>query len=328
LRTEFINFKIEKNKRTNQIQTMANTTSLQPRRLSVLLQVALLLLISLWKSSVEASPSNAARKEQELTESIECTYYEGSLRYNVTDRNRMVHLCRIDGSGNYEIPPNFVLDGLESGSTVLTLTDLQPNPTTGLFNIVGPNPSFSVVPAAPQYYEALKKMTLGAAVRATSRTVGSRSVMVVRVTSSDAGSPSYDRKELSRNIFGHPNSIYRPSFASQYNQCSQGQLNFHPASYEGDSTTGVHDLNLPYQLLNRKFDFQVDQWLETAFEQKFGAMDQYDHIMYCLPQGMAGEFVAFAVVNGRNSYYSDPWCAMMSATMHEIGHNLGMRELI
>jgi hypothetical protein len=226
-------------------------------------------------------------------------------------------------SGNFELPSIFDFDDdeLESGSTKLSLTDLQPNSTTGIFDIMGPHPSFSIVQEA-QYFEASEELL---AASATSRTIGSRNVMVVRVTSADAGSPSHDRQELSRNIFGDPTNIYRPSFATQYNQCSQGQLKFHPATYAGSDESGVHDLNLPYQLLDREFDFQIDQWLETAFIQKFGPTEQYDHIFYCLPSGMAGEFVAFAVLNGGISYYSDPWCAMMSATLHEIGHNLGMR---
>jgi hypothetical protein len=264
---QFHNFQ---NSKTNRL-TMVNYSL--KRRPWVLLQAVVLILISLGNSPAEAaSLSNGEREEQELTEDIECTYFQGSLRYNMTDRNRMVHLCRITStaavSGNFELPSIFDFDDdeLESGSTKLSLTDLQPNPTTGIFEIMGPHPSFSIIQEA-QYFEASEELL---AASATSRTIGSRNVMVVRVTSADAGSPSHDRQELSRNIFGDPTNIYRPSFATQYNQCSQGQLKFHPATYAGSDESGVHDLNLPYQLLDREFDFQIDQWLETAFIQKFG----------------------------------------------------------
>lgn len=285
------------------------------RRCCLLFQVLVVLLISL-KTSLAASNTG-----EEDESALECTYFEGRWHTNSTDRT--VHYCRLDSERNYELPDSFGTDltQFESGSTRLKLTSLSPNDETGKLDVVGWAPSFQVV-ESPQYYYSDERV----ANIQVKRTAGSRSILVVRVSSADAGSPSFTRDQLSANLFGDNQNPYRNSLQLQFDQCSQGQLQFYPASFGGDDTTGVFDLTIDQNLADRQFDFQAQQWFLQSFSDKFGNLAQYDHVLFCLPRGMAGEFIAFAVLNNNLSFYSDPWCGMMSATMHELGHNLGMRE--
>ena len=65
-----------------------------------------------------------------------------------------------------------------------------------------------------------------------------------------------------------------------------------------------------------------------------GGEAAYDHVMYCLPEGTtpgadgsgSKNWVAYAFLNARRSVYTDRWCGVLSATMHEIGHNLGLHH--
>lgn len=50
-----------------------------------------------------------------------------------------------------------------------------------------------------------------------------------------------------------------------------------------------------------------------------------DRVMFCLPPG-TGSWVAFASLNHWRSVYNGNWCLSLSATMHELGHNLGLRH--
>lgn len=251
-------------------------------------------------------------------EDITCTYYQASVRYNSTS-GRTMHLCRIDGI-DYELPEDFLADveelDFESGSTQLQFHDMQPNDETKTIDVMTDTPSMAVLPQ-------LARLEV-------SRTSGTRNVLVVRVISDAGGSqarlePSFTREKLRNNIFGDPNNPYRLNFNLQYELCSNGNLKFEPASHNGDSM-GVFDLVLTENLRNQDFSLEVETALSQAFSLNFGAASQFDHVMFCLPGGMNEEFIAFATLNDRFSFYSDPWCGIMSASMHEIGHNMGMRK--
>ena len=65
-----------------------------------------------------------------------------------------------------------------------------------------------------------------------------------------------------------------------------------------------------------------------------GGEAAYDHVIYCLSPGTTTgadgtgnkNWVAYAVLNDRRSIYNDRRCGLLSPTMHEIGHNLGLHH--
>ena len=228
-----------------------------------------------------------------------------------------MHLCRVEGA-NYQLPDEVVDDmgglDLESGTTQLNLYGMRFNTRKQKIQVLADSsPRVKVV---PQTRVAAKVV----------RTAGTRKVIVLRVISGSGGEriyPSLSRKQLKDGIFGDPSNPSKCSFKRQYSQCSQGRLNFVPASYRG-SAYGVFDLVVATSMKNRAFSLDLQRTVTRAFVAKFGAASQYDHIMFCLPRGINGEFIALATTNDNLSYFSDPWCGSMSSTIHEIGHNMGM----
>lgn len=233
-----------------------------------------------------------------------------------------MHLCRVQGI-NYQLPDELIDDirslDLESGTTQLRLHGMQLS--TQSYEI-------QVMTGSSPYIEVLPQRRLAAKVV---RTRGTRKVIVLRVISgSDRNriSPSLSRQQIRDSIFGDPKNPGKCSFKTQYARCSQGQLNFVPASFRG-SSYGVFDLIMTTSLKNRALSLDTQASLNRAFIAKFGDTSQYHHIMYCLPRGMLqGEFVALAGNNDNVSFFSDPWCGSMSSTMHEIGHNMGMGKFV
>ncbi len=157
---------------------------------------------------------------------------------------------------------------------------------------------------------------------------GDFSVLIVRVEATDK-STSNSIEQLTNSVFGNdPNDPDPVTLKSQYGECSHGKLNFVETSdRDGDtvrirnggttitvnlSTSAGHSMmaNAITRELNSQFD--VDSPKELA-----------KHVMYCLPPGTL-QGVAYAYVNSWNSVYNDDWCMMVSAQMHEIGHNLGL----
>jgi hypothetical protein len=230
------------------------------------------------------------------------------------------HLCRINGF-NYHLPQVLIEDvealGFESGTTTLQLHNMLPNKSTQTLDVITGTPFMEVVP------EMTERMSV-------SRITGTREILVVRVIS-DAGEerlePSLTREHLRNNIFGDVSNPSRINLNTQYRRCSHGQLSFKPATHNGNSY-GVVNLVVSENMKSRDFTIDLESAVTRAFVAKFGAASQYDHIMYCLPQGMNGEFIAYATLNDNTSYFSDPWCESLSATMHEIAHNLGMSTSI
>ena len=42
-----------------------------------------------------------------------------------------------------------------------------------------------------------------------------------------------------------------------------------------------------------------------------------DHVMYCLPPGTSGSWIAYAYINGQLSVYNDGWCNSLSGQMRK-----------
>jgi len=49
----------------------------------------------------------------------------------------------------------------------------------------------------------------------------------------------------------------------------------------------------------------------------------FDLVLYCFPPG-TGDWVAYAFVNHKFSFYNNKWCSSVSSQLHEVGHNMGL----
>lgn len=145
---------------------------------------------------------------------------------------------------------------------------------------------------------------------------GTRKVLAFTISTSDVRNTFRDY-ELRPYLFGTD----RITMESQFAACSGGQLSMEPLR------DGVKDIDLP----GRASDYTPRDAAFAAigmYEQELGIdnlEDEADHLMFCLPPGMA-QFVASAVNNNPRSIYDDLNCARMSVFMHELAHNMGLNH--
>ncbi|KAL3760237.1 hypothetical protein ACHAWU_001747 [Discostella pseudostelligera] len=168
--------------------------------------------------------------------------------------------------------------------------------------------------------------------RQLQRSIGTRTVLVVRVILDDGRYDTADQNGLSNDVFG--NGVDSNNLSSQYAACSANQLLFQKSPNrrmsfnpnDGGTTdinNGVVDIKVPNSI--SAGDGVIRNEVTTKLNSVFGVgspVELADHVMYCLPTGtLAG--IAYAYINSWNSVYSNEWCNSVSSQMHEIGHNLG-----
>jgi hypothetical protein len=169
---------------------------------------------------------------------------------------------------------------------------------------------------------------------ASSRSIGQKTVLAVRIFDANNVGNSFSQQELSDSVFGN-NGADPVSLRSQYSDCSHGQLTFVPTTdLNGQSISilnGVTTVRLTAEGGTTVSDGDVTMRnaVSSELESQFG-MPPYllaDHVMYCLPPNtMSGgtNAIAYAFINSWLSIYNDEWCTYVSAQMHEIGHNINM----
>ena len=162
--------------------------------------------------------------------------------------------------------------------------------------------------------------------------VGTRTVLAVRVLLTDIRYNAADQTGLSNDVFGNGVDVY--NLKTQLAACSNNQLIINKAPdramkvNSNDGTTaisnGVVDIKVPLtqaQLGTQDALNFVMQKLNSAF----GVTDPSmlaDHIMYCMPAEIS-PFIAWAWLYDGTTVYNNEWCNFLSAQLHEIGHNLG-----
>ena len=171
--------------------------------------------------------------------------------------------------------------------------------------------------------------------RRLAQTTGTKSVLVVRVNGGQ-GRTSASESEIRTETFGADDVNLR----TQYDGCSGGKLQFVP--YNGLVTggpgsptrpfinNGVITLNVPGITPGQNM-FTAENLVRNEIVNKLGSLNQFDHIMMCLPPGTNGP-IGYAYLNDRVSVYNEytrggqskSWCAAVSIQMHEIGHNLNL----
>lgn len=233
-----------------------------------------------------------------------CLYVRGEQVSMSSDGNheygRIDHRCEAFAESDpmeigglvYNIPANLLLrvdlNKLQSGITVLKLigaTIYWDQLTNRRTLDADEDIMMEIVPGVYNVEENGRRLVEG--------TQGTRSVLIVLVRSVDSVN-SLSAETVNERIFGQD----RVSFATQYSKCSAGKLNFEPAEYIDNQTgapvtTGVGELTIPSEVLDSFMSFEIEQQLQLAFPDSFGDFSRYDHVLYCMPAGMANGWIGY-----------------------------------
>jgi hypothetical protein len=145
--------------------------------------------------------------------------------------------------------------------------------------------------------------------------------LVVRVQNGNGVGPDATVAQLKESVFDDAVSL-----KTQYDACSYGKLKIQP--FVGRTDTGIWINN---GVVSIKADYtgsdrgHMQQKVFEKAKERLGDLDneKYDLIMFCFPPG-TGDWLAYAFVDSKYSFYNNEWCGYVSTQMHEVGHNLGL----
>jgi hypothetical protein len=153
-----------------------------------------------------------------------------------------------------------------------------------------------------------------------------KKVLVLRIVASDIETNATEA-ELSNKIFGTSGDVL--NLKSQYNRCSNGQIQFEPLTTNNIvGPDGVYTVNLPSAIVTNASDVAIrDAAVDKATRDLAGGTalkNVADHVMICIPSGTKdssgdSKWLAYAYVNHWLSVFNDDWCKSPSAQMHEMG---------
>jgi len=78
------------------------------------------------------------------------------------------------------------------------------------------------------------------------------------------------------------------------------------------NTNGVTMGTIEDQVTSQTFRDLVSGW-----------RNNFDYVMYCLPNGVAGG-IAYTYINCRLLVYNNEWCTYPSGQIYDLGHNIGL----
>jgi hypothetical protein len=154
--------------------------------------------------------------------------------------------------------------------------------------------------------------------------IGTKTVLGVRIVATDATTTSSE-DQLADDIFGITGDTM--NLRSQYLACSYDQLELNEADDRTGQTTsiqnGVTTISVDFATSDGTDAILNAVTAQLLTEFSTDAANLADYIMYCMPPGTMGDTeVAFAFLNGYQSWYNDGACSYVSAQMHEVGHNI------
>jgi len=147
---------------------------------------------------------------------------------------------------------------------------------------------------------------------------GTRSVLVLRISSNDA-TPGYSASQIYNYMFDTSQPDSQPSLKSQYSRLSFGKLNFVPTQY------GVMEVPVSMNA-NGASSATIRDAAITYVTSRYGVTsmtDLADHVVFCIPPG-TGEWAGSSPVQSWRIVMNNQWCGYLSGIMHEMGHNLGL----
>lgn len=145
---------------------------------------------------------------------------------------------------------------------------------------------------------------------------GNSDVLIVRVTANAGTETTSPIEDIVNTIFNGS-----PSVASQFQECSNGALTL--------TNGGSIEIVLPYSVEGLEVDNDSDfiSDLQSYTEGAIGTSlpGEYEHVIFCLPEGttvgLDSDWVGFAEIDGYSSYYNHGKCQQTLTVMHELGHN-------
>jgi Gametolysin peptidase M11 len=191
----------------------------------------------------------------------------------------------------------------------------QSSSFAAVLDLEATNPSEDVAIAAPTQQDSAQPQhrNLGA--------VGSRTVMIFRVTSNAIGVPTISHDELYRAFFSDSNSLKH-----QMNRCSAGQLSLNPTNF------GIMDIVIDgVSMGTSRADVVAvaEQAARAYVGNPANIRDIADHVVFVLPD-RGDNFVGNAEIcpNGVAgiSSFGDKHAGHLSVIMHELGHNLNLNH--
>jgi hypothetical protein len=131
--------------------------------------------------------------------------------------------------------------------------------------------------------------------------IGTSSVLILRVQTIDASVTS-SSTALSNSVFGGGGD--QVNLKSQYAECSNNQLIFNPA--EGSLiTNGVAEITVTVAAAGTS-PYTIENAVTTQAQSVLGNLNQWDHIMYCLPPGTSGGWIAYGYLSWSRTVYNTP----------------------
>ena len=172
---------------------------------------------------------------------------------------------------------------------------------------------FTVLDIAPEYYQRQQMLQRH---RHLGKTNGVLTFAIVRISTRDS------RSTLSNRDMEAMWDERGINFVTQFQRCSFGKLQFRKARHHLIDVT----VNRPVASFQNKASLLVSAAQELILQRyRVDHMPQIaNHVLVCLPPGLGSHWVASAGMNHWRSQYNDQWCRSLSATMHELGHNLGL----
>lgn len=233
---------------------------------------------------------------------IDCLYLRGLF----VDSSIVHHRCSLENNFVYNLPPE-VVDQLkpepQSGVTRLALTGVE----------IQGDEMVVMVDKDDVRVKQYENDDIFSRQGRQHRSIGVRTMLVIRVQSLDNLDVSWSTSELEDYFF----DLTSTTFANQYRQCSAGELVFLPA-ITSNVLNGVGDLFININLFNAAMTNAIENLLTAAFAAQYGSVTQFDHVLFCMPSGMSGGWKGYTYGQTWQSYYEDPWCGYYTLPMHEV----------
>ena len=219
-------------------------------------------------------------------------------------------------SGEIETKDLLMVNGLNA-SWVTTNQKLLLN--NGLYvnltDVVIDRGSLEVTSASTVSLVSMKLLNIKSNIEA-SQERGTVNIAVVLVSTIDS-TPTFTADDVKNVLFDET----KVNFVTQFDACSFGNLKFRLAP------AGIISVTVNEPASNFESGLDLATAAQAALEKtsSYTMSELGDKVLVCLPPNVGSKpWVASAGVGHWRAQFNDEWCLSLSATMHEIGHTLGL----